>query len=306
VPTNTPPPYSVRGGASRGRARTKYLSPWKLRAILAWNETRWLARRATSFARPGPAFVIVGAAKAGTTSLLAYLAEQPDIGVSIRKEVRYFDFNYDEGSGWYRAHFPSVLFWLKARLRTGHWPQVGESTPFYLNHPKVPARIHAFDPRMKLVVLWRDPGVRAHSHYEHSVRGGEEDLPFLEALDAEAARLEPERRALEESESFIPMKIFLQGYLDGSRYGEHLERWLQHFPREQILVLRAEDLFDRPAEVCAAVSAFLGVPATRLPDYPVRNSAEYAKPPAEWIDEARERLRGDTEAFERILSRTSP
>ena len=45
------------------------------------------------------------AAKAGTTSLLAYLAEQPDVGVSIRKDVRYFDFNYDRGRGWYRAHF---------------------------------------------------------------------------------------------------------------------------------------------------------------------------------------------------------
>lgn len=303
MPSYTPPPYSVHGGASRGPFRTRWLSPWKLRAILAWNAARWIARRATSFARPLPTFVIIGAAKAGTTSLLAYLAAQHDVGVSIRKEVRYFDFNYGKGRGWYRAHFPSFLFWLNVRLRHGHWPEIGESTPFYLSHPKVPERLHALAPRTKLVVLLRDPGVRAHSHYEHTVRSGQEDLSFIDALDAEPARLGPERRALEESETFVPLKTFLQGYLDGSRYGEHLDRWLRVFPREQLLVLSAEDLFARPSDVCAQVAAFLGVDATVLRHYPARNRAEYVQPPVEWIDDARLRLRDDAHKLERVLRR---
>jgi hypothetical protein len=277
-----------------------------LRGILAWNAARWTARRATSFARPAPTFVIIGAAKAGTTSLLSYLAEQPDVGVSIRKEVRYFDFNYDRGPGWYRAHFPSVLFWLRARLRTGHWPQIGEATPFYLNHPRVPGRVRALDPGMKLIVLLREPAARAHSHYEHSLRTGQEDLSFRDAIAAESARLEPERAALRESETFLPLKTFLQGYLDGSRYGEHLQRWLGAFPREQLLVVTAEDMFERPDAVCSEVAEFLGVQATRLPEYAPRNRADYAGAPTEWLDDARERLRDDTGALAQLLGRNVP
>lgn len=260
----------------------------------------------TSYARPLPTFVIIGAAKAGTTSLLAYLAEYPDVGVAIRKEVRYFDFNHGEGAGWYRAHFPSIVFWLRVRARAGHWPAIGESTPFYLGDPRVPARLRALNPRMKLIVLLREPSVRSYSHYEHSVRQREEDLPFLDALAAEGARLEPERRALREDAGFVPLNTFRQGYLEGSRYGEHVARWLSEFPRPQLLIVFAEDLFEDPAAVCAEVAAFLGVHATALDEYPRRNSAEYASPPPEWLDRVREELRDDTQALEELLGRRPP
>jgi hypothetical protein len=260
-------------------------------------------RRATSFARPAPTFVIIGAAKAGTTSLLAYLGDHPEIGVSSRKEVRYFDFNYEKGSGWYRAHFPSVLFWLLVRVKAGRWPEVGEATPFYLNYPHAPKRVAASNPRMKVIVLLRDPAARAYSHYMHAVRTQREDLSFVDALAAEETRLEPERARLERGESFMTLAHFTQGYLDGSRYAEHLARWLEAFPPEQILVLEAETLFDRPDEVYAEAATFLGVSRDSLPEYPVRNAAGYDTPRAEWLHDAQARLNDDTRALAHLLGR---
>jgi Sulfotransferase domain len=303
----TPSPYSVgtgkRSTAPRSRFRTRYVSPWKLRAQLLWNGIRWFSRRATAVARPAPTFVIVGAAKAGTTSLLAYLGDHPEIGVSVRKEVRYFDFNYEKSSGWYRAHFPSVVFWLRLRLRTGRWPQVGEATPFYLNYPPAARRIAAFNPRMKVIALLRDPAARAYSHYMHAVRTQREDLSFVEALAAEDTRLANERARAEGDETFVSLARFTQGYLDGSRYAEHLARWLDAFPAEQVLVLEAEALFDRPDDVYAEVAEFLGVSNESLPEYPVRNAAEYDMPHAEWLDEARARLDDDTRSLTQLLGR---
>jgi hypothetical protein len=53
-----------------------------------------------------PSVLIIGAQKSGTTSLFNYLVRHPDVLPSLRKEVHYFDFNYDRGLKWYRAHFP--------------------------------------------------------------------------------------------------------------------------------------------------------------------------------------------------------
>ncbi len=266
-----------------------------------WNRLRWIGRLATSWARPGPTFVVIGAPKSGTTSLLAYLATHPEVGVSVRKEVRFFDFNYARGQGWYRAHFPSAVFWLRVRLRTGRWPMVGEATPYYFAHPHAPLRVRRFDSRLKLILLLREPAARAYSHYLHARRGGYEQLSFQDAIDAEPGRLQPELERLRTDEQYISLSHFRLGYLDGSRYGEQLTRWLAAFPREQIMVVKAERLFRQPAAVMAEIGGFLGLSQIAPVEFPVRNAARYELPPREWLDDARRRLRADTEMLLRLL-----
>ena len=67
-----------------------------------------------------------------------------------------------------------------------------------------------------------------------------------------------------------------RAYIARGLYADQLERWLQHFPREQLLVLRSEDLLARPTDVYAQVLAFLAVKPWRPEDFVPRNTASYA------------------------------
>src|SRR5215470_750369 len=134
---------------------------------------RFAARRATASARALPDFLIIGAQKAGTTSLYAYLTAHRDVRPAGRKEVHYFDLGFTAGAelgeGWYRSMFP-----LRARLaldgrRTGRPVRTGEASPYYLFHPAAPQRAAALVPEARLLVLVRDPVERAWSHYRHEV-----------------------------------------------------------------------------------------------------------------------------------------
>src|SRR2546422_11708307 len=94
----------------------------------------WTYGRLTSFARPLPDFLIVGAQKAGTTALYAYLRRHPDITGPSWKEVSFFDRHYTRGEAWYRGNFPNAL---RAR------GLVGEASPSYVVHPLAPDRVAA-------------------------------------------------------------------------------------------------------------------------------------------------------------------
>ncbi|MDQ4004850.1 MAG: sulfotransferase domain-containing protein, partial [Actinomycetota bacterium] len=123
---------------------------------------------ATSWARPLPDFVVIGAKRAGTTSLYAYLAEHPDVAPLFParqriKGVHYFDTNHHRGLRWYRSHMPS---WIR---RTGG-RLAGEASPYYLAHPLAAERAARTIPDAKLVVLLRNPADRAYSHYRERVR----------------------------------------------------------------------------------------------------------------------------------------
>src|SRR5437899_5084217 len=113
----------------------------------------WTYGRLTSFARPLPDFLIIGAQKAGTTALYAYLRRHPNVTGPPWKEVSFFDRHYARGERWYRGNFPNVLL-TRGRL-------VGEAGPSYLFHPLAPDRIAALVPRARLITLVRDPVDRA-------------------------------------------------------------------------------------------------------------------------------------------------
>jgi hypothetical protein len=218
----------------------------------------WAFGRATSRRRPLPDFLLIGAQKAGTTALYAYLRWHPGITGPAWKEVSFFDRHWWRGEAWYRGQFP---------LRVGE-RLVGEASPSYLFHPLAPERARLLVPDAKLVALLRDPVDRAYSQYQHEVALGRELLSFEDALAAEEERLRGEVERLVADPRAFSRAWWDHSYASRGRYAEQLERWLAVFPREQLLVVRTEDLGERPAEIYASILSFLGADPYELPEYP--------------------------------------
>lgn len=199
-----------------------------------------------------PSLLIIGAQKSGTTSLFSYLVQHPDVLASLRKEVHYFDFNYDRGVTWYRAHFPYAH-----QLRNGTLTL--DASPYYLAHPLVPQRAARLLPDIKLIALLRNPVDRALSHYQHEVRGGRESLPFADAIDRESERLAGEEDRLRDEPGYYSLNHHRYSYTRRGLYIEQLRRWMEYFPRSQLLVLQSEWLFREPLAAIARVHHFLGL-----------------------------------------------
>lgn len=225
-----------------------------------------------------PSFLIIGAQRAGTTSLFYYLHRHPHVvhptgqedSVAWPKEIHFFDEKYWRGVDWYRSFFPLAAQRRLARLRGGDLVPA-EATPSYLFHPAVPERVAATMPEVRLVALLRNPVERAHSHYQLMFRTGREKLSFEEALAVEDERLEGQVERMLADPRYRSRHHRHHSYFSRGLYAEQLERWLAHFPREQLLVLRAEDFLARPAEVYRDVLRFL-VLAEWLPEgFPPRN-----------------------------------
>lgn len=232
---------------------------------------RFGARRATYWARLRPTFLVIGAQRSGTTSLNDYLDEHPYVLCAAVKEVQYFHRHYEKGERWYRSRFPLALRRARARRRTGVAPEVGETSPDYLFDPRAPSRVHAFDTRMKLVAVLRDPVERGYSHWRMERRRGSEPLSFEAALEREAVELPHELELLRATSGYRDTP-FRTSYVTRGRYAEQLDRWLALFPREQLLVLTSDDLFAQPEDTMSRVADFLGVPVWRADNYRVRGA----------------------------------
>jgi hypothetical protein len=220
---------------------------------------------ATADVRVLPDFLILGAQKAGTTALYAYLRWHPQITGPSFKEVSFFDRHYVRGERWYRAHLPA--------RRSGKI--VGEASPSYLFHPLAPERVAQLLPRARLIVLLRNPVDRAFSHYQHEVALGREPLSFEEALDREDERMRGEVERMLSDPSYFSEAWWNYTYLARGRYAEQLERWFATFPPEQLLVLLTDELAADPAGTYRRVLEFVGVDARDLPSYPRIFEREY-------------------------------
>jgi hypothetical protein len=227
--------------------------------VAARRQTGWYMRLMTAPRRALPDFLIIGAQKSGTSSLYNHLLEHPLIAAPLRKEVHYFDHNHFRGQKWYRAHF-TLARTLEGTSRTGGNRRItGEASPSYLLHPLAAERTAGLLPGAKLIVLLRNPIARAYSHYQHKVTAQREKLPFVEALALEEARIQGEREKLLRNQRYDAKALFDYSYLTRGIYADQLRLWYDHFPREQMLVLRAEDFFaDTPAAVHQVVG-FLGL-----------------------------------------------
>jgi hypothetical protein len=252
--------------------------PEPVRAVL--RNAVWSFGKATSFARPLPDFLVIGAQKAGTTALYAYLLKHPAIVGPSWKEVSYFDRHYARGEAWYRGNFPTRLRHAAARRRAGTEPVAGEASPSYVFHPSAPERVAKVVPRARLIALVRNPVDRALSHYHHEVALGREPLSFEDALAQEEERMRGELERMRDPRYFS-RAWWNYTYASRGLYADQLERWLAVFPGEQLLVVPSEDLLDRPAETYARVLEFLGAPPHELDAYPRIFTREYSSMDAE-------------------------
>lgn len=229
----------------------KYLPAWLKRSI---RNTIWGFRQRTWRYRALPDFIIIGAQKAGTTSLFAYLEQHPQILPSYKKELEYFDggkYSVDlfaKGEGWYRAHFPLKTF-------MGHDKKTFEASPSYIFNPNAPKRIFDRIPDVKMILLLRNPTERAISQYFHMKRLHAEELPLMEALMEEENRLAP----ILKNKDYNTRKFDFWTYKMRGKYEEQIQRYLKYFPREQILIIDSDELYQKPKETLEQIYAFVGV-----------------------------------------------
>jgi hypothetical protein len=231
--------------------------------------------RATAGARPLPDFLILGAQKAGTTALYAYLRWHPDITGPSFKEVSFFDRHYARGERWYRAHLPV--------RRRGI---IGEASPSYLFHPLAPERVARLIPHARLIALLRNPVDRAFSHYQHEVALGREPLSFENAIAREDERMQGEVERMLDDPSYFSYAWWNYTYLARGRYAEQLERWFAAFPRDHLLVLLTDELAGDASGTYLSVLDFLGAGERSLDSYPRIFERDYG----EMHDDTRARL----------------
>ena len=240
-----------------------------------------LAGRATAPARMLPSFLIVGAQRCGTTSLYRTLSQHPAVLKAVlHKGVHYFDMNYGQGLGWYRAHFPLQMSGRLAGRAAGTRALTFESSPYYLFHPLAARRIAADLPGVKLLVLVRDPAERAYSAHAHELARGFETESFERALELEEERLSGEEERIEADPGYLSHSHQHHAYLARGRYAGQLARLEALFGADRIHVIDSGDFFAKPEPVYDAVLDFLHLPRHEYPEFERHNARPRSAMPA--------------------------
>lgn len=197
-----------------------------------------------------PTFLIIGAQKSGTTSLYRYLAKHPDIRANlVVKELSFFDEYHGRGLPWYQSHFPF-------KRKNKHY---FEGTTHYLFNPLAPKRIKKVLPSIKVIALLRNPIDRAYSSYKHQVRAGREALSFEDAIELESKRLQGEKGRLILDPTYISYNYNHFSYLERGKYSDQIHNWLEHFPKEKMLILSSDDFFQDTSQSLNRIYNFLEV-----------------------------------------------
>jgi sulfotransferase family protein len=218
-----------------------------------------------------PDFVVIGEKKCGTTYLYHLLTQHPLVEPAAKKELHFFDNHFDLGVEWYRRCFP------QPRYKDGQRTITGEATP-YMSHHRAPERMAEVVPQARLIALLRNPVDRTYSDYQQMVRKGR-DTKTLEAAIGAAERKRSLRRggaAAPEREDRADLNIGgRHWYLSRSVYVEQLLRWSEFFAKEQMLVLKSEDFFERPQQTLKVVLEFLGLPEWEPDASEIRKKGSY-------------------------------
>lgn len=204
-----------------------------------------------------PNFVIVGAAKAGTTALYWYLSEHPAVFMSPVKETNYFAYNLDAGGRLLYGDPDVHRFPVKSQseyeqlfANAGHATAVGEASPIYLECPQAAGRIRELLPAARIICSLRQPVERAYSDYLMYLRRRGRRFDPARELTATAGWARPDSR-----------------WMQVSRYAEQLERYFEAFPREQIHVLLIDDFKPSPLRAVQEVYRFVKVDPAFAPDF---------------------------------------
>ena len=228
-----------------------------------------------------PDFLGIGTQKGGTTTLHDLLRKDKRIGLPNKKEVHYFDQDDLLPIKWYSDQFISV----------SNREVIGEITPYYMHHPLAPNRIKKSLPEVKLIALLRDPVDRAISQYFHSQRNGFEEAALDDAIEMEDQRMATGGRYSHQKHSYITR----------SRYEEQLNRYLKIFKPNKLLIIKSEDLFERPSQAWNTIQTFLEIdPQEMQGEMPKANQGR--KEGEQISEETRERIRAKLVNTYNVLS----
>jgi hypothetical protein len=215
-----------------------------------------------------PNFLVLGAAKSGTTSLYRYLKQHPQIFLSDKKETNFFACegippNSFRGDGRMSNFLSSSITKLEdyqALFQQGREKIAsGEVSTTYLYDKGAPARIQRLIPGAKLIAILRNPIERAYSHYLHLRRAQREPFSnFIDALQAEQVRIQEHY-------------VWSYFYKDQGFYFQQLQRYYALFPAEQVRVYLYEDLKNDAHKLVTDLFSFIGVDK----DFPVDTNIKY-------------------------------
>ncbi|HSV40646.1 MAG TPA: sulfotransferase domain-containing protein [Nocardioidaceae bacterium] len=225
---------------------------------------------ATARQRGKPDYLIVGAKRGGTTSLFNYLRMHPGVlGMfpqpRASKSTDYFFGGAPNGSRWYRSHFHTNWYLDRIGKDLGYRPVTGEASPYYIWDPRIARLARQANPDVKAIMLVRDPVERAFSHWQERVQNGVEPLTFAEALAAEESRTAGELDRMAADPTYHSAAHDWYTYRARGLYLPQLQNWLEVFPKEQLLVLRSEDMYSDVQTMADTVFEFLGLPKFELP-----------------------------------------
>jgi hypothetical protein len=238
-----------------------------------------LYRRFTASRRVFPNLFILGAPKAGTSSLAEYLHMHPSYLPGYTKEImflqkiQYFQSNWEDHVMvrflWqkhngnvhrYLKFFPTKEEFLQIESSTGK-AYTGDHTPFYLYCPRSLEFIKKYSPNAKVVILLRDPVERAFSDYNmHRKRDPSETRSFEIAIKEEV-----EGRMLD----------FRKNYLYQSVYAPHVQRVKAMFRSENLMIFSSERFFADPQHVWQTLLGFLELPLAQPDFFPIHNKGNY-------------------------------
>ena len=198
-----------------------------------------------------PNFIIVGAAKCGTTSLYHYLSQHPEIGFPTLKEPKYFSTIFNKlpqkGVGDNSIDKYAIDNWTEYKSlfsKLKKYQLRGEASPDYLlYHKNTALAIKEKLGDIPIIIMLRDPVARAFSAYSNMRRDNREFLPFKEALEAEQDRI-------------LNNWDFMWRYIQGSLYAEQIKTFLDEFSNVKFVLF--EDFIKNPLEEVNKVIYFLG------------------------------------------------
>lgn len=213
-----------------------------------------------------PNFLIIGAAKSGTTALYNYLFQHPEIYLSDQKETNFFanedkSINFagpgDEGSS--QRSIRDLSSYQSLFEKVTNEKAVGEASPLYLYSRDALINIKRHIPDTKLIVILRNPTERAFSSYLHLIRDGRETMSFEEGLDLELERINKQYAQI-------------WHYKKSGLYNDQLLRYYKLFEKEQIKVYIYDDFKQNPEAIFKDLFTFLEVDNSFEPNMNVKHN----------------------------------
>ena len=190
-------------------------------------------------------FIIAGTQKGGTTALDEYFRTHQSICMAHKKEIHFFD-----EDRYFEKKSPNYSKYHKYFSPNDYSQVIGEATPIYMYWNKAIERIHVYNPQIKLIIILRNPIDRAFSHWNMERDKGRESRTFLTAILDEDSKIN--------SPNYSQNKIL--SYLDRGHYSQQIKNIYNYINKNQLLILRSEDLRENPDNTLMNIADFLSIP----------------------------------------------